>query len=80
MSKTDFLLQIDDLLEQAPGTLQGPELLVDYGWDSLGVVSFIALVDEHFNYTVPPKQLALCKTVNDLLGLVGDRIVPAHSV
>jgi acyl carrier protein len=79
MTRAAFLLQLDELLEQGPGTLQGPETLADTNWDSLSIVSFIALVDEHFGYTVPPKQLAQCKTVEDLIGLLGDRIVPVHA-
>jgi acyl carrier protein len=77
MTRAEFLLQIDELLEQTPGTLQGPESLVDNNWDSLCIVSFIALVDEHFGYTVPPKQLAKCETVEDLVTLLGERISPA---
>jgi acyl carrier protein len=79
MKRADFLLQLDELLEQAPGTLQGPEILADNNWDSLSIVSFIALVDEHFGYTVPPRQLAQCKTVDDLVGLLGDRVAPVHA-
>lgn len=76
MTKIEFLQQLDELLEKDPGTLQGPEVLEDVGWDSLGVISFIALVDEQFEYTVPPKELMKCKTVDDLLALVGDRLTP----
>jgi len=39
-------------------------------------VSFIALIDEHLEYTVPPKRLAACKTVDDLVSLVADRLAP----
>jgi acyl carrier protein len=69
-------MQIDELLEKDPGTLQGPEALEDVGWDSLGIISFIALVDENLEYTVRPKELAQCKTVEDLLALVADRLSP----
>lgn len=76
MNKSDFLKLIDELLEKDPGTLHGPETLVDEGWDSLGVVSFIALVDEHFGFTVAPRDLAKCVIVDDLVVLVGPKIVP----
>jgi acyl carrier protein len=79
MTKTEFLLQIDELLEQTPGTLQGPETLVDYGWDSLAVVSFIAMVHNLCQYVVPPEQLARCKTVNDVIGLLGDRFTASQA-
>jgi acyl carrier protein len=36
----------------------------------MAVVGYIALVDEHFNYSISPRQFANCNTVNDLLGLI----------
>lgn len=75
MKKSAFLLLLDDLIEIAPGKLKGPELLSDVGgWDSVAVMGFIALVDEQFEITLSPKRLADCKTVDDLVGLIGDRI------
>jgi acyl carrier protein len=76
MTKHDFLLDLDALLETAPGTLQGTEALDDLLWDSLSVISFIALLVDRFDYNVPPKLLAQCKTVGDLLALVEDRLAP----
>jgi acyl carrier protein len=75
MQKTEFLKLIDELLELDPGTVQGPELLQKVGWDSLAVVSFIALVDEHLGFTVSPARLMACKTVNDLVNVVAERVV-----
>ena len=75
MKKSAFLLLLDDLIEIAPGTLKGPESLSDVdGWDSVAVMGFIALVDEQFEITLSPKRLAECKTVDDLVGLIGDRV------
>ena len=39
-------------------------------WNSMAMVSFVALVDEHFNFTVSPRQFVNCETVDDLLGLI----------
>ena len=75
MIKSDFLLLVDELIEVDFGTLKGPEVLSDIGgWDSLAVMGFIALVDEKFETTLSPKRLAACRTVNDLIGLIGDKI------
>jgi acyl carrier protein len=66
---------LDEVVEAKPGTLQGPELLLDVdGWDSVAVMGFIALVDEQFEITLAPKRIAACKTVNDLLDLVSDQL------
>ena len=74
MTKSGFLELIDELLEKEPGTLKGPELLEDNDWDSLSVISFIALVDEHFGFTVSPSELAKCVSVEDLVSLLNGHL------
>ncbi len=72
MGNSEFLAQLDELLELPAGTLKGPELLGSLeGWDSLAVLSFIAMVDEHFGQPVSPKAIVACKTVDDLGKLAG---------
>jgi len=71
MDRQTFPQQMDELFELPPGTLKGPEALESIeNWNSMAVVGFIALVDEHFQYAVSPRQFANCRTVNDLLGLI----------
>jgi acyl carrier protein len=75
MQNAEFLALLDELLELPAGTLKGPEALESFeAWDSLAVLSFIALVDEHYGVTVAPKQIAACKTVDDLLGLANGSV------
>ena len=75
MKKSEFLLLMDELIEADPGTLKGPEPLPEVeGWDSVAVMGFIALVDEQFELTLSPKRLAECRTIDDLVGLVGNHI------
>ena len=75
MERNEFLLLLDELLELEPGTVKGSETLDGLeGWNSLAVISFMALVDEHFGIGVQPRQIAACTTVTDLMGLLGDRI------
>jgi len=72
MSRAEFLAKIDELLELPSGTLRGPEKLEDLeNWNSLAVVGFIGLADEHFGVTLAPRLLTGCSTVSDLLKLVG---------
>lgn len=72
MNTTDFLLALDEMLELDPGTLAGTEALEDLeNWDSLAVISFIALVDEKLGLVVEGEKLVKAKTVADLLTLAG---------
>jgi acyl carrier protein len=75
VEEKDFLLLLDELLDLEPGTVKGGETIdaLD-GWNSLAVISFMALVDEHFGVSLQPRQISGSKTVADLMGLLGDRI------
>ncbi len=75
MTKKEFLGQLEEILQEDPGTLTGSELLDKVaGWDSLAVVSFIAMVDENLGIAVSPKEIAECKSVNDLAGLTEGKL------
>lgn len=72
MDTKHFLLALDEMLELDPGTLTGAEELESLeNWDSLAVISFIALVDEKLGLVVEGEKLAKAKTVGDLLALAG---------
>jgi acyl carrier protein len=70
MQSTEFYLLLDEILELNPGTLKGDERLKDIGtWDSLAVISFVALVDEHFGIVIESERLAQAQSVADLYAL-----------
>lgn len=72
MDRKEFLLALDEMLELDDGTLTGAEELESIdAWDSLAVISFIALVDEKLGHVVEGEKLVKAKTVQDLLGLAG---------
>ncbi|CAO3452105.1 acyl carrier protein [Azospirillum argentinense] len=72
MDRKEFLLALDEMLELEDGTLTGAEDLESIdSWDSLAVISFIALVDEKLGHVVEGEKLVKAKTVDDLLGLAG---------
>lgn len=76
MTAAEFYRQIESILETAPGTITGGELLADIpAWDSLAVLSFIAMVDEKFKVQFTGRDIAACATVAELKALLGDRIV-----
>ncbi len=75
MTKKDFLLLLDELLEVDPGTLKGDEPLTQFSrWDSLAVIGFIALLDQHFGISVQGASIVECKTVADLTSLVANKL------
>jgi acyl carrier protein len=75
MTKQDFLKRFEDILELDAGSLKGDEPLMSLdGWDSLAVVTFIAMVDENFETALSPAKIAKSQTVADLISLLGDKI------
>lgn len=75
MTKKNFLLLLDQLLENAPGELKGEEELACLPrWDSLAVIGFIAMLDQHLGLSVPAAKIMECRYINDLVRLAGDRI------
>jgi acyl carrier protein len=75
MTESDFLLAVDELLEVDPGTVTFETSLSSLeAWDSLAVLSFIAMADERLGIEVAPAQLADAKTVADLKDLVAPRL------
>ena len=76
MTKTEFYKELDSMLELEPNTIRGDERLADLpGWDSMSVISFIALADTNFKKTVAAKAIAEARTVADLLNLFPGEIV-----
>jgi hypothetical protein len=68
VTRKEFLRSVDEILELAPGTLQGSEKLQDFRlWDSTALISFMALADSNNNVRIAPRELGSCETVNDLL-------------
>ncbi len=75
MSRKDFLLLIDQVLEAAPGTVRGEMLLSSYEqWDSLALLGLIAAVDKHFGMNLPARQLVAARTADEIAALLGDKI------
>ncbi|WP_218080257.1 acyl carrier protein [Anthocerotibacter panamensis] len=75
MKKKDFLLSLEEIVEVDPNTLTGSEDLEELeGWDSLGVVGFIAMIDENFEITLPARKISNCRTVDDLVALLGTKV------
>ena len=74
MNRVEFINLIEDVMEEDPGTFEGPEILKDFGWDSIAFMSFIAKVDSQLGVTLAPAKIAECQTVNDLVELVSEHL------
>jgi len=72
MDKTAFFAAVAEILEVDPTGLTGSENINDVGnWDSLSVISFVAMVDSDLDQIVDGEKLKDAKTLNDLAALVG---------
>ena len=72
MTFSEFLIQLDDVIEAPHGTIKKTGRLADIpAWDSLAVLSFIAMVDSKFGKQLSGKDIAACETVADLAKLAG---------
>ena len=65
-----FLSDLADVLELPASELIPSFELTEEKWDSLAIISSIALIDDHFGITVSGKDLGGVKSIGDLLALV----------
>lgn len=66
----DFFEGLAEILE-IDVALVTPELnLQDYAWDSLAVVSTMALVDDTFSVMLDGQSLSKCTSVADIVALI----------
>ncbi len=72
MNKNEFIKHIAEILEIDSENLTGNELLDEIGnWDSLSIISYVAMVDAELNRIVSPEKLRQAKTIGDLVELAG---------
>ena len=70
MSREEFLLEMDEILDLKPGTLRGNEKLEELErWDSTALISLIVLAETNNSAQISPDQVVGCSTVADLLRL-----------
>lgn len=71
MTNEKKIALLEDLMELEAGTLT-PETVLDSleEWDSIALISFIALIDDEFDKIVKGSQVKEQKTVADLMALM----------
>lgn len=67
---SEFYEGLAEILEVDVDDFNPEFSLEDGGWDSLAVVSTIALIDDVYDITVHPDKLGDCKTVGDIERLI----------
>ncbi len=72
---SEFYEGLAEIFEVAESEINPDFNLADHNWDSLAVVSTIALVDSCFNKLLDGKTLAACVTVSDIEALI-DKATP----
>ena len=71
MNKTQFNEKLAEMLELEKGAITGDEALADLAkWDSLAVLSFIAMADSELSIEVSAADLQKCRLVSDLFRLI----------
>jgi acyl carrier protein len=72
MTREEFLLELDTILELPVGTLKGHEKLEELEeWNSMAMMGFIALADTNNGTRISPRQIVNCSTIADLLSIAG---------
>lgn len=65
--------RIFELIEESlddEHALELETILEDIEWDSIAALTFMSLVDESFNYAIPPDVMEDAKTIEDLVNAV----------
>jgi len=67
MDEAAFLKQLAEILQVSGETITADRVLTESEWDSVAVMSTIALIDEYTGRTVSGSALARCGTVREIL-------------
>jgi acyl carrier protein len=71
MVREELLRLFEDLIELPVRSLTGDEPLAGFeNWNSMAMLGFMAIADEHCHISLSPRQFIHCQTVSDLLDLV----------
>lgn len=75
MTTSAFLRGLEDTLELESGSIVGNETLSTLEWwDSLAALTVMSVADQELHVNISGAQLANCKTVSDILGLLADKL------
>lgn len=71
MTNQEKLQLLEEIMELDEGTLKEDMLLSDIDeWDSISLLSFMAMMDEKFSKNITGSEVKAQKTVGDLMSLM----------
>lgn len=71
MTETRKIEMLEEMMELEAGTLKADTVLSDIEeWDSIALISFIALMDDEFDKVIKGSVVKQAKTVADLMALM----------
>lgn len=74
MKKSEFLVELEDVLQREEPCNEN-DVLEDYEeWDSLSQMAILAYYKKNFDIGITLNDLKNVKTVSDLIKLAGDKI------
>lgn len=67
---TNFLDDLAETLDINREDLKLESKFEDINWDSLSIISSIALIDEHFNKSISASQISECSSIEELIRII----------
>ncbi len=74
MDQSNFIQELAVILDVPPEEMNEDFRINDGRFDSLALVSTMALIDEHYGVTVDSKLLRQCNTVSDIMEVVRNKV------
>jgi len=72
MENKEKIALIEEMLDVEEGSINAETRLDEIdNWDSMAIISLIALVDEHFNKPLSASQIRKFKIIQDILDYMG---------
>ena len=63
----EFILKLEDLFEMQSGSVLPSDLFRDYeSWDSLALLSLMAMLEDEYGKTIPREVFEKLNTIEDL--------------
>tara|TARA_B100001769_G_C22085978_1_gene585414 strand:+ start:630 stop:863 length:234 start_codon:yes stop_codon:yes gene_type:complete len=65
-----FLLELADALEISRELLKANSKSPEFDWDSLSILSALALIDSHFGIVVSADEISKCHSAQEIISLL----------
>jgi acyl carrier protein len=67
----EFLLKLEDLFEMQSGSILPSDIFRDYdSWDSLALLSLMAMLEDEYGKTIPREDFEKLNTIGDLYNYI----------